>query len=837
MKDRFWSYYWGSFRNKDIIKYSVLLTIIYIFNFPINKLIKKYIRDILFEGFDSQLFTSIMSFLLFLYSLYFFKKKFTSRRYISVTSVIFSLLCFLFYLVKYRSNILDYNFVSFFYLNNLYIIDVVFISLSIIGSKYIYIKEDSNKTNSNQYHLIEDNFEEENSDELYREPYAKEVSKIINDSKTKKVFSIAITSEWGNGKSVFIRYIVKHLNAQDSIVLFFEPWKFENVNQSLSVFLNELDKEFKKYDSEAAFLIDSYTKKLANVESAKLLSLSINELLFASGNDESKQIENINKIIDRIGKKIIIIVDDLDRLTKAELLQVFSIIRNYLDFKNVFFLSAFDKNYVNNQLAELGSGSENFINKIFQLEISLPPINKKFLKSILINHITSAHYSSVVKKQMEIAIHRIDLNLYDNNIQPVGLEDVNIYPSVSLINILFKNIRDVKRFMNSYNIAYVSIGSEIEIIDLFLLELLKYRFFYVYALLANGEIITWTKQNSLYRFDSTKLEEQLKGKEIAMQPYNIKVILKLLEVIFLDSNSERSISRPRYYHLYFNYQLLGTDSIVKYSKKIYSSKDVLKNYMIELIRNYENNLDDKSIEEYLFNIKQISYFDDSQTFENVVFSLIFLYFNLKYNELKMQVKNIIEVLGIYIPKITVYNNGIMIIDLFDEILNDEKYNSSIKLMFLCEILQSITISNDNEFLPYITSKTTRVFKEELNSFESNEVMIYLDFKLLYNKLYRSSIWSDEDVIKDYSNYLLKNYKYFLSNLFEPIKDENSVNDYYFINPIALYMFNNIDGLKTFLNKLPLDACTEFISSELNNITLGDTFHFPDFASRFPCNKY
>ncbi|WP_422653172.1 hypothetical protein IZU89_15130 [Cellulophaga lytica] len=58
----------------------------------------------------------------------------------------------------------------------------------------------------------------------------------------------------------------------------------------------------------------------------------------------------INLTLKDLNKRFVVFVDDLDRLSNKEVLQVLKLVRNTANFKNFIFIVALDKDYILNEL-------------------------------------------------------------------------------------------------------------------------------------------------------------------------------------------------------------------------------------------------------------------------------------------------------------------------------------------------------------------------------------------------------------------------------------------------------------------------------------------------------
>ena len=111
---------------------------------------------------------------------------------------------------------------------------------------------------------------------------------------------------------------------------------------------------------------------------------SAKEALASSESTLKEQKDQISKAITDSGKHLLVFIDDLDRLDKEELHTVFRLIRQVADFDNTIYVVAMDVDMASKSIAQyFGKGStedgRRFIDKIVQVPITLPVIQKNFL--------------------------------------------------------------------------------------------------------------------------------------------------------------------------------------------------------------------------------------------------------------------------------------------------------------------------------------------------------------------------------------------------------------------------------------------------------------------------
>ena len=63
--------------------------------------------------------------------------------------------------------------------------------------------------------------------------------------------------------------------------------------------------------------------------------------------DATNSREKLQEGISAIGKKIVVLIDDLDRLTVDEIMEVLKLITKNAAFKDTVFITTYDKKYIN----------------------------------------------------------------------------------------------------------------------------------------------------------------------------------------------------------------------------------------------------------------------------------------------------------------------------------------------------------------------------------------------------------------------------------------------------------------------------------------------------------
>jgi hypothetical protein len=318
-----------------------------------------------------------------------------------------------------------------------------------INKKYNFFLED-NPIDEN----IPDIFEWGNHAELL-------VNKIV-DTNVKKSFTIGIVAEWGAGKSSFY-YLIKNCIIDKKLsnihIIDFNAWYNNDPKLIVEEFLITLKKELKKYDGSLNNEIKEYAKSLTKVSNEKfyrLIDSGIN--ILSKQENAAMHYENINKLLKQLNHKLLIFIDDLDRLTSAEIIEVLRIIRNTSNFYNTFFVLGYDRGYIDNATSEINKyGSNRYLDKIVQYEMSLPLYKKGVIKDFLLQNLLSGDFS-------------LDKLFSISDASPRNIYDLDFVE-------YFNNLREVKRFINIFRIEYSNKYKNTDPYDLILVTILKFKFY------------------------------------------------------------------------------------------------------------------------------------------------------------------------------------------------------------------------------------------------------------------------------------------------------------------------------------------------------------------------
>ncbi|AJC94161.1 hypothetical protein FVD15_03325 [Campylobacter volucris] len=303
-----------------------------------------------------------------------------------------------------------------------------------------------------------------NDDLFDRQHIANTLTKTIKNYKESDSISIGIIGDWGSGKTSFINMVLEDFNDDKKfIIINFNPWNISTRKQLISDFFTKLSIEIGRKNTSKRY------KKLSN--GLKVLSYTFKPFKFIPGLDIASEIsdnisnalqeiaemteknldtakEEINNVIKKIDKKIIIVIDDLDRLADTDIQEIFQLVRSIADFKNTMYILAYDNEIVTKALDKIQKDKgERYIEKIVQVPIVLPKLNEVTLKKIFLEKINN----------IKLKYPKLDdgrLAMYAKNLVKCfhSLRDVNRY-----INILSFEINAIEEDLFLYDFAVITL--------------------------------------------------------------------------------------------------------------------------------------------------------------------------------------------------------------------------------------------------------------------------------------------------------------------------------------------------------------------------------------------
>lgn len=340
-------------------------------------------------------------------------------------------------------------------------------------------------------------------DLLGRSRFAEALATNIRDWKHKDSLVIGLHGAWGSGKTSVKNMVLESLresqNPNTPQILEFSPWQVSGTGTIAGTLLDELGIALGlgkpgKADTKLAKLFFSYAKSLkcfsyvgklagalfpilspdhaaiggavaasaiAAEQSGQALETGA-DALTASADAAAKSLTELKKDLGEhlstLKRPILVVIDDIDRLTTEEILQVIQLVKVNADFPNVIYLLLYERSIVEKALDHVsGARGHEFLQKIVQVDFHIPHAHRNAVEKVLFAGMDALLQNETI------------LSLFDQQRwRTLFVDGIGAY---------FANLRHVYRFLGalSFHLSQFQTGGSLEVnpIDLIGLESLR----------------------------------------------------------------------------------------------------------------------------------------------------------------------------------------------------------------------------------------------------------------------------------------------------------------------------------------------------------------------------
>lgn len=311
-------------------------------------------------------------------------------------------------------------------------------------------------------------------DEFGHAPFAKMLADAIEKATPPDGLVIALHGPWGSGKTTvlaFVRYYLQQLSEDDRpIVVPFNPWWFSGRKGLTAPFFEQLLSILRKWKSVGDSLVRGIAELAVAVSDSGLPFAQVGALagMLTNEPDVQKIKERIGEELTKQGKQILVIVDDIDRLTANEVRELFKVIKAVGDLPRVVYLLAFDKVMVIKALESVqGIPGADYLEKIVQVPFELPPPDRTALRRFFFKRLDQI-FAATPQETFD--------QVYWGNVFLEGIDR------------MLESPRDVVRFVNTLSITYPQTGEEVNPVDFIAIEAVRVFYPDVYDLIRrNGD--------------------------------------------------------------------------------------------------------------------------------------------------------------------------------------------------------------------------------------------------------------------------------------------------------------------------------------------------------------
>lgn len=308
-------------------------------------------------------------------------------------------------------------------------------------------------------------------DRLNRSGFAEALANTIQSWRDKPSLVIGLFGDWGSGKSSLknlVIEIVKRNRETGPQVVEFSPWQVSSQDILSETFFREIGKALRKTaPSEDVVLkrrvarwkmyanILSISSTVARAFRSALpptdpMSIAIAGIatsaesvasVVKTGSDaieaeETVDLLSLSELKDEIAedlqaldRPILVVIDDIDRLTKEEIRHTLQLVKANADFPNIIYLLLAQKKSVLSALKEIAPDEPNaYLEKIIQVSFDVPVVNRKQLQDFFLNGLNELLNGPLLDKRFSA--------------EHWGAVFPHLFP-------LFHNLRDLNRFLGT----------------------------------------------------------------------------------------------------------------------------------------------------------------------------------------------------------------------------------------------------------------------------------------------------------------------------------------------------------------------------------------------------
>ena len=312
-------------------------------------------------------------------------------------------------------------------------------------------------------------------DLLRRQPLAEALAQEIEALDASRGAVVAITGPWGSGKTSIMNLTADILCSNDSVtVVEFNPWLFSGAEQLAENLLAELShqlagektgkEKFKSVAKQVTQTLQKYSKAFGALRAVPVVGtvvdaasqaldgaavlLSRDESLDSLRREAVKALETLTDLPGRV----VVLVDDIDRLTRAETRDLFRTVRLSASFPNVVYLLCLDQQVVAAALDEEGFSGQDYLEKILTFTCRVPK---------LADHQVSVLFVDGLNEILGPGdTHPDDLALFSE-----------AYPRI--LRPLIRTMRDAKRVLTALPLTRRLIGNELPEMEIVVMETLR----------------------------------------------------------------------------------------------------------------------------------------------------------------------------------------------------------------------------------------------------------------------------------------------------------------------------------------------------------------------------
>lgn len=309
-------------------------------------------------------------------------------------------------------------------------------------------------------------------DALGRAPVARRIANQLASVPTNHSIVFGLYGPWGSGKTSLLNMVCEELEnvSNPPIIVRFNPWNYPSSENLVTPFLallseciqneayntipaktaRKLAKTIKRYSNVLASAAKAFDWSLeTKVVSAVLRIIGRENRTFVSPANLKNR---LSKLLIDTNSRVVVIIDDLDRLSNEAVRSVFQLVAAIADFPGVNYLLAYDLNNVIKALEAVQEyDGECYLEKIVQVPIEMHELNSGNLLKLFVN----------------------GLNDLLSNYELSSIEVSDVESSLHLVLKRIKTVRHLRRLLNALEVDLAESCNKVAPADLLVMSSLR----------------------------------------------------------------------------------------------------------------------------------------------------------------------------------------------------------------------------------------------------------------------------------------------------------------------------------------------------------------------------
>lgn len=290
---------------------------------------------------------------------------------------------------------------------------------------------------------------------------AQRVKDYLLDPKNPTSGTIGINGVFGIGKSSFFDLLNRELKDAPIEVIHFTPWRASS-KSFLSQLVDQLVRSEIGEERALVSALEEYEALLSEVRIPAGIGKLFSAKRIGAENSESNAKLLVSQLLSKHKHRCLVIVDDLDRLLPAEIVEVLKLLRNTADFDRITYVLAYDKVLIEEALRLQQPIGNEFLDKFIEAELVLPAIDTARLIDLCFSKLQELMPESTVNHSPDSFRLEVTSHLEHHVETP----------------------RQAKRLALTTKLTYTDLASDIHLPDAVCLQSLRLRYPKVVAAIA-----------------------------------------------------------------------------------------------------------------------------------------------------------------------------------------------------------------------------------------------------------------------------------------------------------------------------------------------------------------